>query len=161
MAKNSTFSSCFRKFISLAMLAMLPLLFLTGVRCQKINDEIPDRIDNAIFDKIHQILTQNYSKDEKKVTCMVEDLKKNKIVDRFYKLQLLSDNELLMKEIQPYLTDAESNCETVFFTSPLGIGIIAIIAVVLLLVAGFFGWKVMTKKGQANLSPGELELPLK
>lgn len=72
---------------------------------------VQDTIDDHIFDLIEQIFRTKYPRDEKKALCMTEDIKKNKIVDRFYVKELLTDLKQLEKDIEPYIGNAEANCK--------------------------------------------------
>lgn len=72
---------------------------------------VQDSIDDHIFDLIEQIFRKKYPRDEKKVLCMTEDIRDNKIVDRFYVKKLLTDLKQLEKDIEPYIENAEANCK--------------------------------------------------
>lgn len=117
---------------------------------------VQDGIDEKVFDLIEQILRIKYPGNEEKVLCMTEDFKKNKIVDRFYVKDLLTDLKQLEKDIEPYIENAEANCKVQ--SDPNGsislpiIGLIIGISLILVVIFAFVGRKLMKKKSN------ELEL---
>lgn len=70
-----------------------------------------DDIDESIYGMIESILREMFPEDEDKVLCMAEDIKMNKIVDRFFTKELLDDRDALQKEVQVYSPNAEANCK--------------------------------------------------
>ena len=92
--------------------------------------------DNRIYASIKEVLNKTYPDDEEKVNCMVDYFQTNKIPDKFYSIVLLSNQDKLLRELEPYLDDAESNCNQVmkFIKSPLGLGVIVIAGLILLII---------------------------
>lgn len=94
--------------------------------------------DDRIYDAIKIVLKNQHPdvKDEKKIDCMVDYFRTNKIADKFYSIELLTNQDKLLKEIQPYTDDAELHCNEIinFFKSPLGMGVMAISILILLAI---------------------------
>jgi hypothetical protein len=62
--------------------------------------------DDRIYDAIQIVLKNQYPDNQAKVQCMVDDFRRNKVADKFYTIDLLTNNEKLSKEIQPYVDEA-------------------------------------------------------
>lgn len=62
--------------------------------------------DDRIYDAIEVVLRNQYPDNQKKVQCMVDDFRRNKVADKFYTIDLLTNQEKLSKEIQPYVDEA-------------------------------------------------------
>lgn len=60
---------------------------------------------------IESIFREMFPKDEYKIFYMVEDIKKNKIVDRFFTKELLDYRDALQEEVRVYCPNAEANCK--------------------------------------------------
>ena len=92
--------------------------------------------DVRIYASIKKVLNETYPDDEEKVNCMVDYFQTNKIPDKFYSIVLLSNQDKLLTELEPYLDDAESNCNQVmkFIKSPLGLGVIVIAGLIILII---------------------------
>lgn len=94
---------------------------------------IKDSFDDAIYKSIHGVLTVARPDQPELVKCMVDDFRGNKIADKFYSTELLTNSLKLQEEIQPYINVAEIKCKiALFIQSPLGICIL--IALLLLLI---------------------------
>lgn len=70
-----------------------------------------DDIDESIYDQILNIFNSKHPKDSELASCLTDYYRRNRIVDRFYTRQLLSDNAKLEEELKPYIPKAESNCK--------------------------------------------------
>lgn len=84
---------------------LLILLTLASLRAQYENTEIDARIEESLKDVISRM---NQYSDV--AGCMAKKLMDQRIVDRFYTADLLTDPEKLKQEVEPYLADAKSFC---------------------------------------------------
>jgi hypothetical protein len=77
--------------------------------CQNDQD---DEIDPKIYEVLRDILREKYQKDQVKVECILDYIKDNAIVDRFYTKELLKteNKQTLVNKINPYLGSAETSC---------------------------------------------------
>lgn len=76
-----------------------------------------DEIDEVIYNMVELTIKEIFPYDEHKIRCMVDDIKKNKIVDRFYTREILDDRDALKKEIEVYSLNAEANCSIASLSS--------------------------------------------
>lgn len=84
---------------------LLVLLALASLRAQYENTEIDARIEESLKDVISGM---NQYSDV--AGCMAKKLMEQRIVDRFYTTDLLTDPVKLGREVEPYLADAKSFC---------------------------------------------------
>lgn len=94
-------------FRILIIIAVTLFYFTSLVRGQKIKDEI----DETVYDLIHDLLMERYPKEDSRVDCMVEALKENKNVDKFYSPQLLFNTDALKQKLEPYLPEVDKECK--------------------------------------------------
>lgn len=81
--------------------------------------------DDRIYDAIEVVLRNQYPDNHKKVQCMVDDFRRNKVADKFYTIELLTNQEKLNREIQPYVDEANLKCSLIeFFQSWIGIAVL-------------------------------------
>lgn len=92
--------------------------------------------DDRIYDTIKIVLKKKYPDEDEKVDCMVDYYRTNKIADKFYSVDLIGNHDKLLTNLEPYIDEAELNCNEVlkFFKSPLGLGVIAITSLILLII---------------------------
>lgn len=140
------------RFREKSFLLLAVLGFLREESCQNLQVGIND----TVFDIISEILSGRFDSITK--SCIIEELKSNRIIDRFYKPELLTDQKTLEKELEPYLPDAESSCSSseglkkeFFIGTPLGIGILVTI-ILSTIIAVFVGWTLVKKyRGQERV----------
>lgn len=98
--------------------------------------------DDRIYDAIKLALKAKYPDDEPAVIdCMDTVFRHEKIADKFYTVELLTNQQKLQKEIEPYEVTARAGCTAKeFFTSPLGIVVIIVAVIILLGLCGFGSW---------------------
>jgi hypothetical protein len=90
---------------------ILVLTLVLPSRDQNKQAHSDDEVDPSIFIAIKEVLIYNYGKSEALANCMVDDFRRNKIVEKFYSPELLSDLPQLAREIEPFIADAEQNCK--------------------------------------------------
>jgi hypothetical protein len=66
--------------------------------------------DDRIYDAIKVVLDSNYPNDVEKVECIMKHMRENNVADKFYTVELLTNQEKLSQEIQPYVDNAVSSC---------------------------------------------------
>lgn len=125
-----------------------------------------DEVDPAIFPLIKNVIQKDYPKD---ATCMAEHIKSHKIVDRFFKKELLKNLTALRHELKQYEADAFYDCHQeveedipteTFFTSKWGIfTIIGIIIVTIGIVAVLIGLVLYMRKRSSDKYEQEMEEP--
>lgn len=64
-------------------------------------------IDEGIYAVIETYLEKKYADNPNKAACMSDDFRRNKIVDKFYTSDLLTNPDKLSRELQPYIDVAE------------------------------------------------------
>lgn len=110
-----TLSSIYRKIVLLSFIAICTIAAVQG-------NIFKTFADDRIYDVIKIVLKNQYPDNEKKVECMVDDFHRNKVADKFYSIDLLTNHEKLSREMQPYVDEANLKCTLIeFFQSPLGI----------------------------------------
>lgn len=154
--------------------SLFPLVFLfTFVYSQN----VMEGIDVEIFEKIRLLFTKRYRYDVETISCIIADLQSNRIIDRFYKPELLSNQDALDRELKPYLDDAESNCKSDeksgekpkeeqsdknFFGTPVGISIIVLVIALLVIIIGLITMRVIkSRRAERNSNLQESELALR
>lgn len=84
--------------------------------------------DEGIYEAIRVVLKRQYPDNDQKVSCMVDDFRRNKVADKFYTFDLLTNQDKLSQEIQPYVDEANIKCTIIeFFQSPLGIAALVLL----------------------------------
>lgn len=92
-------------------------------------------VDDGIYGAISLVLKQQYPGQEEKTKCMVDDFRRNKVVDKFYTFELITNQEKLSREIQPYVDEANLKCTLIlFFQSPIGICVLVALFVLAILI---------------------------
>lgn len=56
--------------------------------------------DDAIYEAIRVVLKRQYPDNDSKVACMVDDFRRNKVADKFYTIELLTNQEKLSQEVK-------------------------------------------------------------
>lgn len=108
------------------------LLIIVSVQCQ-----YDGNVDVKIFDAIKDLLVVEHLEE---ADCMTENLRTHKIVERFYRKELLTNLTALYEEIKPYENDALYECSHEKEESiSIWIWIIIFIAFALLLLAVAYG----------------------
>lgn len=86
---------------------------------------VKDFTDDAIYSAMTVVLKNQHPDDDGKVECMIADLRRNKVADKFYTADLLINQDKLAREIQPYTDEANFKCTLIlFFQTPIGICVI-------------------------------------
>jgi hypothetical protein len=55
--------------------------------------------DDAIYEAIRVVLRRQYPDNDQKVACMVDDFRRNKVADKFYTFDLLTNQDKLSQEV--------------------------------------------------------------
>lgn len=55
--------------------------------------------DDGIYEAIRVVLKRQYPDNEVKVSCMVDDFRRNKVADKFYTFDLLTNQDKLSREV--------------------------------------------------------------
>lgn len=63
-------------------------------------------IDDGIYALIDTYVKDEYKDNPKKAECMIDDFRKNRIADKFYTTDLITNPDKLSKELQPYIDAA-------------------------------------------------------
>lgn len=63
---------------------------------------VKDALDETIYAAIDVYLKEEYKDNPKKAECMSEDFRRNRIVDKFYTTELITNPDKLTRELQPY-----------------------------------------------------------
>lgn len=93
-------------------------------------------VDPTIFTKIKEMLMRDYNETTDEANCMVNQITEQKVVDRFYSANLITDDNQLKVNLHPFLADLVEACKP-SKDEPSGewvgwiIGPLAVIAVVL------------------------------
>ncbi|KAJ6641035.1 hypothetical protein Bhyg_05968 [Pseudolycoriella hygida] len=91
-------------------------------------------IDDGIYSLIDTYVKDQYKDNPRKAECMSEDFRRNRIADKFYTADIITNPDKLSRELQPYIDAADLKCDVVaFLLSPWGIGILVLIACLLAL----------------------------
>ncbi|KAG4069957.1 hypothetical protein HA402_015181 [Bradysia odoriphaga] len=112
----------------IAVVALFAICSITYVQ----GNIFTNAINDGIYSVIDALLKDKYQDNPRKAECMSEDFRRNHIADKFYTTDLLVNQEKLSRELQPYIDAANLKCDVVaFLMSPLGIGIMVLIACML------------------------------
>lgn len=85
----------------------LIILFLSCVFC-KLNDFV----DSEIYNVVDKVIDKNYpEKTDELRDCYAANIRKNKIVEKFYTADLLYKPNDLWKNLKPYMKTVEDDCE--------------------------------------------------
>jgi len=97
---------------------------------------IKNAFDEPIYKAIYVALVARYPDDPQLAKCISDDFRGSKIADKFYTIELLTNQEKLQKEIEPHVNAAEIKCKIgLFAQSTLGIFVLIAILLVLILIS--------------------------
>lgn len=95
---------------------------------------IKDIADDAIYALIESDLKSNNPGEEKKVYCIVDDLRRQHIADKFYTSDVILNPKKIQRDIQPYVDVANIKCTIIVFVqSPLGAAVLISLIFLILL----------------------------
>jgi hypothetical protein len=84
--------NCYRKFVLISFIAVCAIAFVQG-------NVFKGFADDAIYEAIRVVLKRQYPDNEEKTKCMVDDFRRNKVADKFYTIDLLTNQEKLSQEV--------------------------------------------------------------
>lgn len=137
-------------FSKLALIAFFVICSITFIQ----GNIIKSFIDDGIYAVIDTSMKDRYGDNQKKAECMSDDFRRNRIADKFYTTDVITNPEKLSKELQPYIDEADLSmytvvinkcniiniclffieCEVIaFIQSPWGIGILLLLACMIIL----------------------------
>lgn len=100
-------------------------------------------LNYANYEKVEVIVRETHPQNDKKtLDCILDDLKVQKVVDRFNNLDFVNDIGRIKRELQPYIEDAKLNCEHQEEVSPsiLNDKFVTNALISVLLAVIVFGW---------------------
>jgi hypothetical protein len=103
--KLATNQTCFPLFSISSKVVFITFVAICSAAFVQAN-VLKNWTDDGIYGAIHVILNNEYPQQATKTQCMVDDFRRNKIADKFYTVDLLTNPEKLKAEIQPYVDSA-------------------------------------------------------
>lgn len=68
--------------------------------------------DERIYNSIEKVLKNRYPDEEIKTKCMVGEFRRREVADKFISLELLNDQEVLSKDVETYISEANTKCDS-------------------------------------------------
>lgn len=68
-------------------------------------------MEDKVISVVGEVVKNLYPENQAKALCILEELKENPTIDRFYNEELLDDKKKLEKTLEPFLIDADENCK--------------------------------------------------
>ncbi|XP_037034758.1 uncharacterized protein LOC119073416 [Bradysia coprophila] len=112
------------------MLAVFVLSLVTFVR--------GNNFKNILSSRVHTYLRDQYKDNPTKCECMIEYFRLINIWEKFYSEDILGEQRNLVRDLRPYIEDADGKCTVVaFYESPWGI-FVTVLAVIFAAVIAIF-----------------------
>lgn len=94
------------KLFVLAFFAICSITYIQG-------NILKDAIDDGIYTLIDSYIKDQYKDNPRKAECMSEDFRRNRVADKFYTTDIITNPEKLSRELQPYIDAANLSMYTV------------------------------------------------
>lgn len=86
----------FSKIAVVALFVVCSITFIQGNVFKSV-------FDDTIYTVIDAVVKNKYQDNPRKAECVSEDFRRNRIADKFYTTDLLTNPDKLSRELQPYL----------------------------------------------------------